>query len=185
MKKVILGALLVASFAVSSSAMAAPKTSFSGSGTFKVGTQIAAGIYISANTVKQSCYWERLSDFSGDFEAILANDFAKGQVIVQILPEDKGFKSSGCAKFYKIGTLKTLKSIPAEGTYQVGKQILPGTYQSKSTSGSCYWARLGDFQGGLDSILTNDYSKGQQIVEIDAGDKGFETSGCGGWTKIG
>ncbi len=167
-------------------AVAAPKTNFSGSGTFKVGSQVAAGIYVSATKTTSSCYWSRLADFSGSFDSILANEFGKGQQVVEILETDAGIKVSRCAKFNKLGTLKALKSIPSEGVYVVGQQIAPGLYVSDTKiNKTCYWSRLGDFQGSLDSILANELGKGQQILEVLEGDVGVKVSGCATFNKLG
>ncbi|HEV7236813.1 MAG TPA: hypothetical protein VGN15_11560 [Ktedonobacteraceae bacterium] len=40
-----------------------------------------------------------------------------------------------------------------DGTYQVGKDIQPGTYRTRSASSNCYYERLKGFSGGIDDIL--------------------------------
>ncbi|WP_197522643.1 hypothetical protein, partial [Occultella aeris] len=45
-----------------------------GAGTLRVGTDVAPGTY-RASTGADSCYWERLAGFSGEFDDIIANDF--------------------------------------------------------------------------------------------------------------
>lgn len=82
---------------------AGPKTSFSGDGTYLVGKDIAPGTYRTAGP-KQSgalglCYWERDSDLSGNFSAVIANDNLKGPGVVTIAATDKGFKTSGCQEW--------------------------------------------------------------------------------------
>ncbi|PRQ11630.1 hypothetical protein C1Y63_05485 [Corynebacterium sp. 13CS0277] len=66
-----------------------------GAGTHRVGDDIAPGTYRAAHA-GESCYWERLSGFTGAFEDIIANDNAQGTAIVTILPSDHGFTSRGC-----------------------------------------------------------------------------------------
>jgi hypothetical protein len=67
------------------------KTTF-GPGTFIVGVDIAAGRY--RNSGGDLCYWERLSDFSG--EGIITNDLTDGPTIMTIKASDKGFSSTDC-----------------------------------------------------------------------------------------
>lgn len=167
-------------------AQAAPSNSFRGSGTFKVGTQISSGIYVSAGKVTQSCYWARLSDLSGSFDSILANEFGKGQQVVEILSTDAAIKVSRCQSFKKLGKLKALKQVPTEGTYVVGQQVKPGIYvAANKLNKSCYWARLSDFSGTLDGIVSNENGKGQSIVEVSESDIGFEVSGCANFKPLG
>ncbi|HEY0867295.1 MAG TPA: hypothetical protein VGE01_07950 [Fimbriimonas sp.] len=72
-----------------------------GDGTYFVGIDIAPGTWRSANG--SSCYWARLSGFSGELGDILANDNEEGSAIVEILPGDDGFTSSRCGTWSKIG----------------------------------------------------------------------------------
>jgi len=67
-----------------------------------------------------------------------------------------------------------------DGTYVVGKDIAPGTYSSGGPvgNGTCYWKRLGNPDGNL---IDNALSKKPQVVNIEATDKEFKTSGCQPW----
>ncbi|KOX10267.1 hypothetical protein ADL05_24805 [Nocardiopsis sp. NRRL B-16309] len=76
-----------------------------------------------------------------------------------------------------------LETIPGDGTFLVNEEVLPGTYRSEDV-GSCYWARLSNAEGTLDSIIANDFGSGQQVVTIAASDYAFETSSCGSWNKV-
>lgn len=69
-----------------------------------------------------------------------------------------------------------------EGTYEVGVDIQPGKYKTKGDD-LCYWARLKDTDGGLDSIIANHIGDGAQTVTIKKTDAAFETRGCGEWKK--
>ncbi|MDF2824143.1 MAG: hypothetical protein K0R68_1551, partial [Mycobacterium sp.] len=66
-------------------------------------------------------------------------------------------------------------TIDADGTYSVGGDIAPGTYQSPGPveGDACYWKRVGG-----DQILDNAMSKKAQAVQIEATDTAFTTSGC-------
>ncbi len=73
-----------------------------GGGTYIVGTDIAAGTWRSSGG--SSCYWERVSGFSGEFGQIIANDFTNAIVIVTVKSTDKGFHAAKqCGTWTKIG----------------------------------------------------------------------------------
>ena len=78
-----------------------PKTTF-GDGTFVVGTDIAPGTY--RNSGGSSCYYARLSGFSGELKDILANDNASAPAIVTVAAGDKGFQSSRCGTWSQVGS---------------------------------------------------------------------------------
>src|SRR6185437_15644993 len=71
-------------------------------------------------------------------------------------------------------------TIDKDGTYLVGKDIMPGTYSSAGPvgNGTCYWKRMGNPDGNL---IDNALSKKPQVVNIEATDKAFKTSGCQPW----
>jgi hypothetical protein len=81
-----------------------------------------------------------------------------------------------------VGTATVTRGTFEDGTYRVGKDIRPGTYRSHGGSG-CYWARLRSFSGSLNAILANENESGPAIVTIKRTDRGFETQGCGNWTR--
>lgn len=76
-----------------------------------------------------------------------------------------------------------LNVIPGDGTFLVPAEAKPGTYRSVGGE-TCYWARLRNLTGGVDSILANGNPSGPAIVTILPRDKGFQTQGCGEWTKV-
>jgi len=69
------------------------------------------------------------------------------------------------------------------GVLRVGVDIKPGTYYTAATT-SCYWARLSDASGSLDSIISNDIGSGRRMVTIEAGDAYFEANRCGAWYRF-
>jgi hypothetical protein len=71
-----------------------------------------------------------------------------------------------------------------QGTWAVPDEVKPGTYVSDGGEG-CYWARLRDLTGGINSIIANGGNVGRQRVTILRSDKGFETNECGVWRKVG
>ena len=88
------------------------------------------------------------------------------------------------------GPVKTVTAPPPapagvmadDGIYLVGTDIKPGTYRN-GPEGDCYWARLRNTNGDLDSIIANN-NGGNQVVTIKRTDKAFETSNCGTWRKV-
>ena len=85
-----------------------------------------------------------------------------------------------------VGTAETAKKANSftTGTFTVGTDIQPGTYQTPGTD-RCYYARLSGTGGQLGDIIANGNPRGQAIVTIEAGDKAFNSQGCGTWTKTG
>jgi hypothetical protein len=76
-----------------------PKTEF-GPGSYRVGTDIAAGTYRSSAT-STNCYWKRLSNFTGQ-DDILANYLSASPTTVTILASDKGFETRNCGTWTKV-----------------------------------------------------------------------------------
>ena len=151
-----------------------------GNGTHIVGTAIKPGRYVTA-TSSSFCYWERMSGFGGSFNEIISNEIGNGShMIVDILATDKGFKTSGCGTWLPFTPKPSAKI--SDGTWAVNDEMAPGLWQSSKTT-DCYWARLSDFTGGIDSIIANEIQGG--IAQIDSTDVGFSSSRCGTWTKVG
>lgn len=71
----------------------------------------------------------------------------------------------------------------SDGTWLVGKDIQPGTYRTRKASPSCYWERMADLTGGVDSTLANDNTDYPAVVTIAATDKAFKSERCGTWTQ--
>lgn len=162
----------------------APALQELGPGTYLVGTDIQPGIYRgeAGQGILLSCYWARLSDLSGNLDAILANDNAVGQFYIEVKVSDAAL-TTDCE-------LVALDSLPAPqgnlpqaiepGMYLVGRDILPGTYRGEAGQDileSCYWARLSDVSGSSDAILANDNAVGQFFIEVAASDFALKT-GC-------
>ena len=64
-------------------------------GTYLVGRDIASGTYLgeAGAGVLDSCYWERLSGLTGEFEHLIANDNANGQFYVEVLQSDRALNT--------------------------------------------------------------------------------------------
>lgn len=68
-----------------------------GDGTWVVGLDIEPGTYRALGG--DSCYWVRLSGFSGELSDILANALPSGGTVVEIVATDTGFATSGCERW--------------------------------------------------------------------------------------
>ena len=169
--------------AASRAAASSPASTFA-DGTHVVGTDIQPGIY-RTRVGSDYCYWERLSGFGGTFGEIIANDITVGPAVVTISASDKGFYSSDCGTWTNdlSAILVPWSPIP-EGTFIVGTDIQPGTYQTGAGLSGCYWQRLSGFGGTLDEIIANDFTDGSAVVTISASDAGFSSSNCGTWTNV-
>jgi hypothetical protein len=85
--------------AAAAAAEAAARSAAVGPGTLAVGADIQPGTYraeTSGTGVFDSCYWARLSNLSGGFDAIIANNNFNGVATVEIKPGDAAFETT-CA----------------------------------------------------------------------------------------
>lgn len=154
-----------------------------GPGTQIVGRDIAPGTYRAPGG--DFCYWERLSGFNGTLGNIIANELSRGPQIVTISATDKGFDSTRCGTWtLDLSPVTSSPTAPfGDGFYFVGKDVAPGTWQS-SGGEVCYWATLSAFSGEFRDLHANDLLSGSAIVTLRPEDTGFQSSGCGTWTKI-
>lgn len=167
------------------SPQAPPAPSFD-DGTWIVSEDIKAGTYRAASP-GADCYWQRLRNFSGGLNSILANGLAiGGPIVVEVKRTDEGFSSDGCGPWSgDLSRVSTSKSRIGDGIWIMGTDAAPGTYRTNVPGGNCYWARLRDFSGGLNSIIANDLpGRGSAIVELRSTDAGFETHDCGTWERV-
>lgn len=161
---------------------ATPSYAHFGDGTFQVGKDIQPGTY-RTRTGSSGCYYARLKGFSGDLGDILANNNTDAPAVVTIASTDKGFQSQGCGTWTKnLSQITKSKTTFGDGIYIVGTDITPGTYKNTGEAG-CYYARLKGFSGDLGDILANNNTDASAIVTIRSSDKGFDSNGCGTWTK--
>jgi hypothetical protein len=152
-------------------------------GTYQVGTDIQPGTYRTREG-SPNCYYERLRNFTGGLNSILANANTYAPAIVTIRATDAGFNSQGCATWTKdLSAITASNTSFGAGAYMVGTDMVPGTYRS-SGGNNCYYERLRDFSGGMNSIIANGNTNNPTIVTITPTDAGFQSQGCGTWTKL-
>lgn len=152
-------------------------------GTYLVGVDIKPGIYRgeAGEGLFSSCYWARLKDLSGSFDALLANENSIGQFYVEIRDSDYAVETR-CE-------LVPLDSLPAStgefpqiikaGTYIIGRDIQAGTYKGQAGTDittSCYWVRLNNVAGDFDSIIANENAVGQFYVQVAGSDFALSTA---------
>jgi len=157
---------------------ASPTTPF-GDGMYFVTEDVAAGTWYAPGG--SSCYWARLSGFSGKLADIITNDFGNTSVVVEISASDAGFESSRCGTWSR-NPAPAPGGTFGDGTYLVGAQVTPGTYRTRTPADGCYWERLSGLSGELGHIIANSFSDYVQVVTIAPGDVAFHTDGCGTWT---
>lgn len=150
-------------------------------GTHIVGQDIQPGIYrgIAGQNLFASCYWERMSDLSGEFGSILANDNAIGQFYVEVKATDFALETACALTPLAQAPAPSVSDTLAAGTYLVGRDIRPGTYKGEAGANvleSCYWARLNDVSGGAGSIIANDNAMGSFFVQVLGSDFALQTA---------
>ena len=101
--------------------------------------------------------------------------------------EPKSAPSASKAPEAKKTSEPVAESTMGEGTYQIGVDAKPGRYKTQvpQDSGNCYWARMKDDRGGLDSIIANDnVNAGARVsITVKQGEF-FNSNGCGTWTMV-
>jgi len=68
------------------------------------------------------------------------------------------------------------------GTFDVGSDIAPGTYRTRTNTTGCYWERRAGSSGDLSEIVENDSTNVSAIVTIARTDRAFKSERCGPWT---
>ena len=150
-------------------------------GIWLVNAEVAPGTYSAPGG--DFCYWARLEGFSGTLDDVLVNQIGAGRQVVTIATNDVGFETGGCGDWRPISSeTVTAVSVIADGIWLVNAEMDPGTYSAPGGD-FCYWARLKGFSGTLDDVLANGIGTGRQVITIAMNDAGFETRGCGEWTR--
>ena len=161
-----------------------PPSTTMGQGSWQVGIDIAPGRWSTTSEV-DGCYWQRVSSFSGELAAIIANDNVDGRAIVDISVNDVGFESTRCGDWVIVQPVEDPPSTTmGQGSWQVGIDIAPGRWSTTSEVDGCYWQRVSSFSGELAAIIANDNVDGRAIVDISANDVGFESTRCGDWELV-
>jgi len=153
-----------------------------GVGTHVVGEDLEAGIYMgmAGDDLFGSCYWERLSGLSGEFDDVIANDNAVGLFYIEVKATDVALSTDCPLISLEQGPIPEESNplIVGPGTYLVGRDIQSGRYRGQAGADildSCYWERLSDVSGELDGIITNENATGQFFVQVAGTDFALTT----------
>lgn len=112
-----------------------------------------------------------------------------GVFVSESKPEDPGPLATTTAPAKHTATSAPKATVHVDqingGTWKVGTEVKPGTYATKAINGPCYWERLKDFNGELDSIIANgNVDEGEQgRFVVKPTDKGVHLMGPCVWTK--
>lgn len=165
--------------------VAAPAATIKSDGTYKVGSQVAAGTYVA--TGGDGCWWERRSAAGRSYAGIIDWDawYGSGRVIVTIKSTDKYFYTDGCGSWTRLMPTGPKAKTFGNGTHAVGIHIAAGTYVARGGDG-CWWERRTTAGADYDGVIEWDgrYESGQVIVTIKSSDKYFVSSDCGTWTRL-
>jgi hypothetical protein len=144
-----------------------------------VGETVQPGLYVSTgNTL---CSWARATHASGNVDSIIENGNAGGQALVQLNAPEL-FTTQGCGRWTVFTPPAQPLASVGDGTWAVPSQMTPGRWESSGGT-TCYWARLNNLAGDIDSIAANDNTGGPAVVDIQGSDVAFNSAGCGTWTK--
>ncbi len=156
---------------------------------FEVGAEVPAGLYKAPSTTPD-CLWITY-DHAGDERGAW---IGPGPAYLEVGSTERWIEMySGCGTWRTAFPADTPKIVPAprDGQYRVGIDVAPGTYVATVPDDAgewgCYVAALSDFKGTYDSILANYASTtpGESFSwEVYEDDAGFETNGCGQWTRV-
>ena len=145
-------------------------------GTYKVGEEIAPGVYRGEAEEDTFCKWARLKDLNEDPENVTAMGLREGQFYVEVQASDVGFTTE--CELVPIGGLKPrdplLTEIPP-GMYIVGLDVSPGSYVGKPDEELfCFWQRMNNFREEDASTIEWDIPGEEYKVEVLSSDYAVE-----------
>ena len=106
--------------------------------------------------------------------------------MLDVLAGDAFVTSAGCGTW--TGYLAPAQPITqlGAGSYVVGPagqgQIETGSYRTDGGA-DCTWSRLNAFTGDPAAVIASSDGDAATTVVVVAGDVGFSSTGCPGWTK--
>lgn len=180
------GYWLVTTGHLASSSTANPPQVVIAAGSYRVGAYgpVIPGTY-RAQYATPGCSWERRGPVvGGGEETALASRLSDDREVVTIRDSDTTFRTSGCAPFVNnvFPVRPSTSGDFGDGAWIVGTDI--GAWHWTAPGGpDCTWARVSDFSGDLGAIKAEGSGVDNPVVQVDADDAGFVTSGCGTWTR--
>ncbi|MCL1869639.1 MAG: hypothetical protein FWF90_04390 [Promicromonosporaceae bacterium] len=177
------------------------RTSFP-DGQYRVGKDIAPGFYRGTSIVDttsgapRACGATAVRDFAdvplvGTSSVVAAAGSDNGGPLVfQVLPSDAGLILTGCDTWTAISPSDPpALQDPVDGTYRVGIDIAPGTYETagkQPPNGSCTVVAVSNFRGGTASWISGSGSDpgAPAVFTVLPTDVGFTSSRCGAWHRV-
>ncbi len=159
-------------------------------GTWAVNTEIKPGTYTAVPPEGSTCFWSRLSAFTGQPEDFEATVNSVGHAVTTVQSFDTGFYSDGCGTWTPVPEDAPATDLDPvtefkDGVYVTKHNIAPGTYIADGIEGEiCFWSRLSSFDGDTFNRINLYASAGQSIATILEADAGFRSFGCGTWRQI-
>ncbi len=139
------------------------------------------------------CQWTRRATGGS---VIAADVSVGGPRYVQVEASDGSFTQQGCVTFWsQPGPFSKALHDPSnrlapfgQGDWLIGFEVAPGWYagQGAGPGGRCSWSRVSGFGHTNDEIINEQHVFGDapQLVQIDPGDFGFTSDGCGSWRRV-
>jgi hypothetical protein len=152
-------------------------------GTYKVGTDIQAGLYkvVAKSSFMGMAYIDRSRDASMELDSIIANGIIKNSGYIRIKASDAYVKIQG-ATLYPEDTIETnIRDTFEDGIYLVGVDIAPGTYKvevTDTTTNMGYVERQSDVSMELGDVIANEIFQNQGYVEIKSTDFSVKVQGA-------
>ena len=172
-----------------------------GDGAYGVGVDISAGVYRSDQQFEVGdCRWRRVSDFGGTRSGVISSGGSEdGDWIVELSADDAGFESSGCGEWtmvelgdQSVDSDASVLSEFGDGVYRVGVDVTPGVYVADIGTAeyvggayvpACRWSRVSGFGHEDQDVIESGVGRGELRLELDAGDAGVVSVGCGNWVR--
>ena len=159
-------------------------------GTWAINYEVVPGTYTAQAPDGSTCFWSRLSAFTGEPEDFATTNNSVGHTVMTVHHFDTGFYSDGCGS-WTVVTPESSEPDPKpktefqDGTYINHRQVAPGTYIADGIDGEvCFWSRLTGFDGDIFNRINLYASAGQAIATILKTDQGFRSFGCGTWQRL-
>ena len=150
-----------------------------GDGYWRVGTDIAPGLYVSPGGTE--CQWQQLDKPIRGVASIISDG---GGILPRIIivPTEGTFVTLNCGEWQPVADVAELVDVFGDGIWIVGSEIQPGIYHSLGGE-LCHWKRLSGLEGKLEDVVQRHLTNAATTVEIVSSDVGFQTTGCGEWTR--
>jgi hypothetical protein len=78
-----------------------PNRATAKAGEYRISNDLLPGTYAAPGG--SSCFWERLSAWTGETSAIIAHTAGPGRQVVTVASTDVGFSTTGCGNWTRIG----------------------------------------------------------------------------------